>query len=476
MRISLARLAAISSLTFALFLPFVALNKQAFGDGFTMETFPPATVGNRIATLFVQVSPPLVIANSSQDTYIYFKLYDSRTNETIKFTTYHISISKGAEKDAPIIVQDFFQSETGPLMLRVNPTAGAVTIYGQNTVSSLEAWQADPGGVVKIKGPILLEGGLYHIHIEIFGIDFPQNIFIPSQAPNFDAYLSVGDVKEANLSYLGKQYNSTLISYYDKTNGFGFDPSTKTISWSMPFDWNASRIRAAPNFLVHQEVRIPKNMSGIGNTNFYAGSINGQPLPPERILVDTYTYSDVVAVHYLIDKFLVLGLAKSVGNATQMHFTLTPGAAILQNSTSGIWQAERTTVLPQWQTNQFAAGKQTTVKHQFIDRFGTGETINGNVHYDLNIRDLNGTIILTKPGLVAKNGMDNQTLTFPTNSTFVAETKITSIDKPNLPIDTRVDTARGIVVVPEFPATTIIAMVGIGAAVIIGQGWLNRKI
>ena len=251
---------------------------------------------------------------------------------------------------------------------------------------------------------------------------------------------------------MGKQYNTTLISYYDKANGFGLDQARKTLFWSMPFDWNASRIREAPNFLVHEEVRIPKNMSGIGNTNFFSGTVNGQPLAPERILVDPYSNPGLVAVHYLLDKFYVLQVVGTVGNETQMRFTLSAGATISQNQTTRVWQAERTTVLADWHPKQLASGKPSVVNVQFIDRFGTGQTINGDVHYDLNIRDVNGTILYSKPGLIAKSGQDAQTLTFPANATYVMEAKITSVDRPNLPTDTRIDTARGIVVVPEFPA------------------------
>ena len=114
-------------------------------------------------------------------------------------------------------------------------------------------------GQMTVQGPVLLEGGLYHFEIEIFGIDRPNNIFKQDSEPRFDSYLSVGDVFNENLTYNKIVYNSTLISYYDKIHNFRFDPTRLVASWEMPFDWNLSRINAV-NIFVHEEFKVPKNL------------------------------------------------------------------------------------------------------------------------------------------------------------------------------------------------------------------------
>jgi hypothetical protein len=287
--------------------------------------------------------------------------------------------------------------------------------------------------------------------------------------------LSVGDYIPKNISYKGQIYNTTLISYYDKSTGFYLNPGTETFSCSMPFDWNASRIKSAPSFLVHEEVRIPKSMPGIGDTNSFSGTLNGQPLPSRLLLIDPYSYANAVVVHYLLGKNDVVKYSEQMAGQTAMQFTLVPGsAAENQNQTSGVWRAERSSVLVQWSPPQLSSGTGTTVNLEFIDTVGTGQKIAGDIHYDLTVYDKYGNIVVSKPGLLARNGADTQTLSFPADSTYRIEAKITSINLANFPPDTRPDTARGIVVVPEFPSGSIVAAIGIIAILVLAQRTMGR--
>lgn len=96
--------------------------------------------------------------------------------------------------------------------------------------------------MIKLKGPLLLEGGLYRIHIEIFGIDSPLNIFPQDELPKFDVYLSVGDIYNTEVQTEKNNYNLTIVSYYDKVQDFSFDPVRKEFVWFMPFNYNLTRI------------------------------------------------------------------------------------------------------------------------------------------------------------------------------------------------------------------------------------------
>ena len=64
---------------------------------------------------------------------------------------------------------------------------------------------------MNVRGPILTDGGLYHIEVRIFGIDNVRNIFKPENAPKFDSYLSIGDITYHNLTYNDHTYNSVNI-------------------------------------------------------------------------------------------------------------------------------------------------------------------------------------------------------------------------------------------------------------------------
>ncbi len=151
-------------------------------------------------------SQGLRTAGVAQNTYMQFRLFDASNNQTIQHVTYEISVTRGTSSSSasskPLLI-DFFHAHNGLLTLHVEPTSGALTVFGEQD-PILQAWVADPGGNILIRGPLLLQGGLYHFHVEIFTIDNDRSLFIPQQAPKFDAYLSVGDVYDNNGNYLGQ--------------------------------------------------------------------------------------------------------------------------------------------------------------------------------------------------------------------------------------------------------------------------------
>jgi hypothetical protein len=151
---------------------------------------------------------------AAHSAYMQFRLFDTSNNQTIKHVTYEITVTRGTASSTiqkPLLV-DFFHTHNGLLTLHIEPTTGALTIYGKQAITGdliiygeqdpiLNPWVADPGGNMLITGPLLLQGGLYHIHVEIFTIDNDRSLFTPQQAPKFDAYLSVGSVYDKNEIY-----------------------------------------------------------------------------------------------------------------------------------------------------------------------------------------------------------------------------------------------------------------------------------
>src|SRR6476469_8647401 len=85
------------TIIFILFILFVTsyIYQKAYADGLTQENLPPATVGNRQASLFVKVSPPILVSTSKQDTFMQFRLFDAVNNQTIQHVTYEISVFRG---------------------------------------------------------------------------------------------------------------------------------------------------------------------------------------------------------------------------------------------------------------------------------------------------------------------------------------------------------------------------------------------
>jgi hypothetical protein len=204
---------SIQLIAFFFILNLLLLNPidDAFSDGLFEEKLPPASVGDREASLYTKINPPILTSDSKENAFFELRLFDAKTDETIKFVSYFISV----EKDDQLLMRDLFHSPDGPLKLKINPTvSGSVNVFG-STEPFLGGWTSETGDIT-INGPLLLEGGLYHFAIEIFGIDNPRNIFTPENAPRFDSWLSVGDVYREDIIDNEQNYNITLISFSRK--------------------------------------------------------------------------------------------------------------------------------------------------------------------------------------------------------------------------------------------------------------------
>jgi hypothetical protein len=464
------------------------ISERAYGDGLTAENLPPATVGDREASLFVKISPPVLTTESQQNAFLQFRLFDERNNQTIKFVTYEISIRKAnTPPESRPLLRDFFQAPNGLLTIKVEPTeSGPIQLLGDRD-PFLGALVADPGGTVNIRGPILTDGGLYHIEVRIFGIDNVRNIFKPEDAPIYNSYLSIGDVTGHNLTYNGRPYNSTLISYYDVIEDFNYNPQTQNISWSMPFDWNTTRI-GEQNIFVHEEIKLPnaflESINASTSPATFNASVNSRPLVGRALAIDPFSSPNATVVHYLINKNQILELASNLTNngvngttipvnastsistsenvsrpnINFMSFSLSPHTqANVTQSTSSDLTTDTGGIHASvsWEPKQLAADTQSTMNVNFSDAF-SGEPLLANVAYDMAILDANGTQVLKMGNLTAVNATDSREVSFPADAIYQVEVNVKGIirDNQSSPDTTRSGVARGYVVVPEFSSSS----------------------
>jgi hypothetical protein len=445
-------------------------NQKVFGDGLTSETFT-ASLGDRNAEMLVEVSPPILTDETQDEASILFRLYDANTNQTIPFTTFFVSVEKGIGEDAETIMPPtLFHTESGLLRLKVQPSEGDLQIFGTQE-QFLNAWVADPGGTVNIQGPFFLEGGLYHLRVEIFGVDNIRNIFTDENIPEFDSWLSVGDVFTETIDYQGQSYNTTIISYYDRVRNFSFDDSNQQFTWTMPFDWNVSRLEDT-NIFVHEEVKIPKSLAGMGNVSSFAATVNGNPISGRMLAVDPYSSQQELTLHYLINKNDIIDMASMVSDGTsEMTFTLAPSTG-QSDQTIGevLTDTGNINVVLEWASDRLNANTESTLSLTFYDGF-SGERIADDVNYNLRVLDNNGTQVYSQTGLAAEAGNDTQTINFPANETYRMEVEVTGIARDGQSVDqTRNGIARAVVVVPEFSTgslTTAAAVTGTTGAIII---------
>src|ERR687889_621145 len=256
--------------------------KAAFGDGLFMEELS-ASFGDRKADLIIKMTPPVVttetLQNQNQKPVIQFKLYDPTTKEGYEHVTYYITI----EEDGKKLLSDWFHDHKGDLKIEMKPSNA-------------------------------------------------------EQKPVYDGWLSVGSTVNQQVSLSdGEQIPIQVISYYDDIKDFNFDSSNKQIQFTMPFNWNITRLEDQKQLMVHQEVSIPKGTPLASQS--YTGAINGVDVT-ESLMVDPSNSTKNV-VHFMLPKPAVIQVAEEVNNNGHaavsnglMEFSLTPSTNASSSSMS----------------------------------------------------------------------------------------------------------------------------------------------
>jgi hypothetical protein len=290
----------------------------AYGHGLSGDMAMPASIGDRLATVRVDMKPAFLLAEAPQDATIEMRLFDTKNDKTIEHVTFFITLKKGDK----VLMRDWFHAHDGDLFIKVRPTEQPNVVINAPKEPILDGWIGSRDAPVLAAGPIFIEGGLYHFVIEIFSIDFDQTILEPPI--KYDAYVSIGETTTYAVTN-GAEQQVSIRTYYDKTQEFNFDQENGFVKFSMPFNWDKQYLAQVP--LVHQEVVIPRSFTELVSDK-YTGVVNGVKLPDSAVMVDDSNPNEIV-VHYMIPNQPLLLLAEHVtmtdSSVNKAEFTLAPG-------------------------------------------------------------------------------------------------------------------------------------------------------
>jgi hypothetical protein len=258
---------------------------------------PPADFEGKKASLFVKLDPP-VITDISQPIFISARFFDENTNQNLEEVTYRIFFKKDGN-EIPIVTeggqfggQGFFYDPEGDLQIQVVPKdTESVVARGEAELQFGGIWNR--GGPVVIEGPIFIEPGLYNLFIEVHTVGTTRTQVDP--VLTYDVWVTPGREEVINISEGGQTPQVKIRNYYGAIDSSNYDPQTKTIQFSMPFNWTSDMIGKIG--MLHTEVFIPKALSDFNKQSLNA-TINGVSVP---VAVDTYTPEDTI-VHFTISK------------------------------------------------------------------------------------------------------------------------------------------------------------------------------
>ncbi len=285
-----------------------------YGHGVGSETFPPVELNGKLVTLEVTSSKD---NSEKENKQISMSLIDFDSKVTLRDVTFQIRAERGND----FLFEKEFQSPNGFLVFN---------FVSDNTDSIIVEENSDGGGLfgsllgieeklVTIRGPELAEGGLYQFDIKILTANNYSNKIEPPITFNSGISIPIVTQHQIEDPNYGQQ-RIDFITFYDEIENFEYDPTTKEISFSMPFEWTPQNISQTTT--VHEEFIVPKTFGDLYISNFDV-FINGIQLSDQVVNVDDF-FSDARIVHLIINQKELERLYQNGEHDDYMNFLVKP--------------------------------------------------------------------------------------------------------------------------------------------------------
>ncbi len=246
----------------------------AAGHGIGYEVLPPMPLGDRMVELEIVSSQYENLGNPDRE--IQFSLRDAGDESPVEDVTYRVVATKAG----------------GFLFDQTLAAADGVFVFvlegGESDEVSLEkrgqgGWFESIAGlkkeVIYASGAAFQTGGLYKFKVDIssaagppiaydVGLSVPDTVSFDIRDPNFG-------VQRINLT-----------SYYDEVSDFAYDPDSRGVSFSMPFEWDIGNINETS--VVHEEVAFPKTFGDVLVAR-YDTHVNGIKMPERVTVIDDFS-------------------------------------------------------------------------------------------------------------------------------------------------------------------------------------------
>ena len=439
---------------FAALILFTPVFPSAFAHGGHQP--PAADFEGKKASLFVKLDPP-VVTDISQPIFISARFFDENSNQNFEEVTYRIFFQKDST-EIPIVTeggqfggQGFFYDPEGDLQIRVVPRdTETVVARGEAEPQFGGIWNR--GGPIVVEGPIFIEPGLYNLFIEVHTVGTTRTQVDP--ALRYDVWVTPGREEAINISEGGQTQQVKIRNYYGAIDSSNYDPGTKTIQFSMPFDWTSDMIGRIG--MLHTEVFIPKALSDFNKQSLNA-TVNGISVP---VAVDTYT-PEATIVHYTISKTKLENIASKVTSENRTPdkavFALGPPDPDSEVKVAQVSaESENYRVGLTW-PEQMLPQQPVTFGIRITDKSDTPVYA---AAYEFALVDKDGNEITRSGGVTTPEGLSSQDVTFASPGSF--NVRVEKIK------DTNESVQSGLTVVPEFPIgiASIVATIAIAAIII----------
>ncbi len=297
-----------------LFIVIISSVIIANGHGLGTDISPSITISDKQVSVEASLSPTFLdqVARSKPTFVVRALDGDPSRNSTLSGIDFRIVVELNDE----VLLDQRFRSSDGIVNAHLIPDSGIQgwEVNGQaNPSTQVEVSQGTP---VELRSRILTAGGLYHI---VAIIENSSSGLITQSDQKFDLYVSIGSSYTFNVQTGQSEEQMVVKSYYDEITNFNY--SNKTIKFEMPFAWDRTYVNQVP--VLHMEVQFPKTIQDL-QTNSYRGTLNGDELEAQAIVIDDYTSEQNRIVHFVINNPALGRVAETINDSNVAVFTLAP--------------------------------------------------------------------------------------------------------------------------------------------------------
>jgi len=371
--------------------------ENSHGHGVGSEIFPPIQLNGKQLSLEISSSPKNPNENNTQQ--ITISLIDFDSKITLRNVTFLIKSSHGEQ----FLFEKEFTSDNGSIVLNfISENIETIQIEEENQQGVFDSLLGFHTKMFNIKGPKLGDGGLYKLEISILTIDDYSKKLDKPLIYNAGISIAQASDHEVNDPNFGIQ-NIQTITYYDEISNFKYDPNSKEISFSMPFEWSIPNINQTS--VVHEELTIPKTFGDLLVSGFSI-YINGIKLSDGVITIDDF-FSNQRAVHFIINPQELWNVFNHNPNQNGINFLIKPNSDKTQ--LSSVTDNGQYRILASWEPQNLQSNSRATINFDITDIFLKNKPI--AVNYDFSMTQ-NDKIIFQENGFSTDSKEKHNTAEF----------------------------------------------------------------
>ena len=369
---------------------------SVFGHGIGYEVLPPVQLGERMVSL--EVTSSQYENPDNPDREIQFSLFNVDDGITIRDVTYNIEAYKG---DKFLFDETFATTDGIFIFVLEGDDSSEITLTKEDQSSFFESIVGLKQEIIHVKGSPFKTGGLYKFKVEITTAESFSNKLEPPI--EYDVGLSIPertffDIQDPNF---GTQ-SMSVVTYYDEISNFKYEPNSREISFSMPFEWEINNINQTS--VIHEEITFQKAFGDL-LVSEYTAIVNDLVMPERVVTIDGFSEKQRIVHMVLNQNDLRDILENQKQNNNDMRFSLKPVDNAKLSTVTGNGQF-RITV--DWEPKDIRSNSEVTFLFEITDVFLKNRPV--AVDYELSVIQ-NGNVLTSTNGMSSDSKEDKEEFT-----------------------------------------------------------------